>query len=341
VQLSHARDDQFPGLLVLLDGERGILKGEDREHLGELLALGEGLRLDGDRDDGFGEVHLFQEDGERLDSQGVAGLGGFQPYGDGDVPRLQALDLLGVVGVHPQETVDPLALLLADVVDDLAFLELPRIHAHVAEVSRLAVGLELEHEAERERVGLAGDLDGFILLDVVARGRGQIQGRGQIVHDRVQQRLHPDIAERSPAEHGGECAREGPLPDHGFHEIDGDLGTGEEVLGDFVRDVRELVDEVLPPFPRLGHARGLDGRGADGEPLVLLAETHLAHLHEVHEAFEVRFRSHGELQRQRVRAELRPHLLEHPVEVRTDPIQLVDVGNARHVVAVRLVPDRL
>ena len=62
--------------------------------------------------------------------------------------------------------------------------------------------------------------------------------------------------------------------------------------------------------------------------------------HEVDHALEIRFGAHGQLQRHGHRAELRLHLLQHAVEVRPDPVQLVDVGDAGNVVAVRLVPDR-
>ena len=123
VQLSHARDDELTGLHVLLHGEGRILQREHVQDLLELLALGEGLRLDGHRDDRLGEMHLFQEDGEGLHAEGVAGPGALQPDHDGDVPRLHVVDLLGVVGVHPQEPVHPLALLLGDVEDRLAFLD--------------------------------------------------------------------------------------------------------------------------------------------------------------------------------------------------------------------------
>ncbi len=136
MQLPHSRNDELPCLHVLLYGEGRVFQGQNVQDLLQLFPLREGLRLDGHRDDGNREMHLFQQDRECLHAKGVPGLGTLQPDHDRDVPGLHVVELLGMVGVHPQQTVHPLPFLLCDVEDGLAFLDPAGVHPHVAEVAR-------------------------------------------------------------------------------------------------------------------------------------------------------------------------------------------------------------
>src|SRR4051812_9547451 len=73
VQLAHAADDRLRRLRIGMDAERRIFFGQLRERDAELVLIGFGLRLDGDRDDRVWEAHRFQDDRMRLIAQRVAG----------------------------------------------------------------------------------------------------------------------------------------------------------------------------------------------------------------------------------------------------------------------------
>ena len=83
------------------------------------------------------------------------------------------------------------------------------------------------------------------------------------------------------------------------------------------------------------------GDRRSGDIVAVLAPPELPHCHEVDDALEAAFATYGKGDGDGLGAQLRAHLLEHSVEVRAHPVHLVDVGDARHMVAVGLVPDRL
>ena len=74
-----------------------------------LLLAGLGLGLDGNPDNGLGELHGLQNDGSLLVAQGVAGGGVLQAHDGGDVAGVDRLDVLPVIGVHLQDAANPLA----------------------------------------------------------------------------------------------------------------------------------------------------------------------------------------------------------------------------------------
>ena len=65
------------------------------------------------------------------------------------------------------------------------------------------------------------------------------------------------------------------------------------------------------------------------------------HLDQVDDAAEVLAGADRHLDRDRIRMQSRAHALDGVVEVRPGPVHLVDEGEARNPVAVRLTPDRL
>ena len=56
-QLAHAGDDGLAGLVVGGHAEGRVLLGELLQREAHLVLLGLGLRLDGDVDNGLGELH--------------------------------------------------------------------------------------------------------------------------------------------------------------------------------------------------------------------------------------------------------------------------------------------
>ena len=104
------RDDDLAGLVVGPHAEGRVLGLQLAEALAELLLVGLGLRLDGQRDDRLGELHRLEDDRVLLVADRVAGGHAPQADGGGDVARVDLLDLLALVGVHLEEAADALGL---------------------------------------------------------------------------------------------------------------------------------------------------------------------------------------------------------------------------------------
>ena len=98
MELAHAADDGLAGLLVGVDAEGRVLHLEAVERDAHLVLVGLRLRLDRDVDDGLGELHPLEDDRVVLGGERVAGRGGAEADGGGDVAGVDLLDLLALVG---------------------------------------------------------------------------------------------------------------------------------------------------------------------------------------------------------------------------------------------------
>ena len=115
VELAHSAKDGLTGFLVGGDAEGRVLGGELRERDAELLLVGLGLRLDGDLDDGLGELHLLEDHGLDRVAEGVARAGILEAGERDDVAREGFLDVFAVVRVHQEHAADALLLVAARV----------------------------------------------------------------------------------------------------------------------------------------------------------------------------------------------------------------------------------
>ena len=152
MQFAHAGDDDLAGLLVGLNIERRIFGHQLLQADAELLLVGLGLRLDGERDDGLREVHRLEHDRLFLVAQRVAGRDALQADSRGDVTRVDFLDFLALVRVHLQQSADALGALLGRVVDGRARGEHAGIHAEERELPDERVSHDLECERGERRV---------------------------------------------------------------------------------------------------------------------------------------------------------------------------------------------
>ncbi len=246
--------------------------------------------------------------------------------------------------MHHQDAPDPLGLAGRDVEHARAGLELAGVDAEVGQLADERVGHDLEGQRReglrlvgrarrRAAFGLAADR-----LDAL-HGR-HVERRGQVVDDRVEQRLHALVLERGPAQHGREGDRERGLANRRLQQRLRDLGLLEDQLEELVVEVRDLLEQML--------ARGGGGVGQLGRDLALVllgAEVvevvDRAHLDQVDDAGEVALGADRQLDRHRVRAEAVDHRLHAAREVGADAVHLVDVGDPRDAVLVGLAPDRL
>jgi hypothetical protein len=120
--------------------------------LTELLLLGLGLRLDGDRDHRLREVHALQDDRMSLFAERVTRRGELHAERGADVARLDLFDLFALVCVHQHQTADALALLLDRVHHRGAAGDLTGVHAQEGQLPDERIVEDLEREGGERRV---------------------------------------------------------------------------------------------------------------------------------------------------------------------------------------------
>ena len=202
VQLAHAGDDDLAGLVVGAHAERRVLFREPRERLCELVLVGLRLGLDGQPDDGLGERDRLEQDLVRLVAQRVPGRDLLEADGGGDLAGAHGLALLAAVGVHLEDAPDALLAARGRVVDVRAGLEHAGVDPEVRQLADERVGHDLEGERAERLVEARLALELLAGLRVDAVHRALVERRGQVVDDRVEQRLDALVLERRAAQDG-------------------------------------------------------------------------------------------------------------------------------------------
>ena len=299
------------------------------------------LRLDGDRDDGVGELHALEDDRLALVAERVARGGVAETDGRHDVARVDLLDLLALVGVHLEEAPDAFLLPLHRVVDVGARRHHARIHAEERERADVRVAHDLEGE---RREGLVVACEALLLVTRVrvdaADGR-HVERRRQVRDHRVEQRLDALVLEGAAADHGDELHLQRAGADRRADVRLGDRLTVQITLHERLADVGNRLEKLLAR--RLGGATDVGGDlllpVARTEALVL--PHHRLHGDEIDDAAEIVLDAERQLDHDRVGPEALANLADDAVEVRADAVHLVDEGDTRNVVAVGLAPDGL
>ena len=135
----------------------------------------------------------------------------------------------------------------------------------------------------------------------------------------------------------GQAPRTQPFADL----VDAELAALDELAEQPLVAIGRRLDELGAIVARLRRERGRDLALDDAHPERLVVPTNGFHRDEIDDAFELVLGADRQLQRDRLRLQALADLLEHSEEVRAGPIHLVDEGNARHAVIVRLAPDGL
>mmetsp|Transcript_32536 Transcript_32536/g.45133 ORF Transcript_32536/g.45133 Transcript_32536/m.45133 type:complete len:231 (+) Transcript_32536:487-1179(+) len=115
MELSHSFDDGLVGLLIARVAEGGILLSKLVKSGSQLLQVSLGLGLNGNLDDGVGEIHLLQDNGELFVRESLSRDGVLQSSDGNDVSSTSTLHILTIVGVHLKNSSNALFLALAGV----------------------------------------------------------------------------------------------------------------------------------------------------------------------------------------------------------------------------------
>ncbi len=104
MKLAHASDDCLTCFGVGVVFESRVFLRELLQRDAHFLLACLCLRLNGDADNGLGELHGLKDDRVALIAKGVARCGELNAYNRGDVTCVAYLYVLSVVGVHLQDS---------------------------------------------------------------------------------------------------------------------------------------------------------------------------------------------------------------------------------------------
>ncbi len=222
-----------------------------------------------------------------------------------------------------------------------------RVDADVGQATEEGVRDDLEREGREGLVAVGVTLDDLLfVLGVVRLDGGHVQGRGEVVHRRVEHRLHTAVLERRAAEHRVRLAGDGELADRALDLLGGELLAAEVLLQQRVVGLCDGLEQLLAVLLDL-----VDHVCRDLFDLVLGAHGHVAlgvagpHesalVDEVDDADEVVLGSDGQLQHERLRLQTADDRVDGEVEVSTQLVHLVDEADAGDVVLVGLTPHGL
>ena len=337
MQFSHTRDDGLSGLLIGIRLEGGIFLRQFNESHGHLFLSGLRLGFERKLNDGFGEYHLFENNGMFFVAERIARRGVFETYNGADIARIDFGNILSLVGVHLDETADSLLLFLRGVIHVGTGGQNAGVSAEIREGADKRVGRDLERKAS-ERFVVRGFSDFlFLRIGVDALDVIDVERAGKEINDGVEQELNALVLIRRPAEHGNcfhfKAARTKSRNDFLFGEVSvfkiffhqlvaGGSGFLDKLCAVFVRELFQIV--------------------GNGLLAVVLAEVVVIdfgfHSDEVDDSAESIFFSDGKFDGHGIRAEsFADHSL-HAEEIRAVDIHFVDVGDTGNLIGIRLAP---
>mmetsp|Transcript_67250 Transcript_67250/g.146582 ORF Transcript_67250/g.146582 Transcript_67250/m.146582 type:complete len:536 (+) Transcript_67250:681-2288(+) len=344
MQLPHALDDGLVPLVIAAETERGILSCKLHQSRVHLVDLRLRLCLTGHLDDRLGEVHLLQHDLIIHGAQGVSRGRVLEPDDRNDVTCARGLDLLTGVGVHEHHASKTLLRLRARVVEGVSRLHHAGVDAEEGQGAHVGVVGNLEGEAgERGLVNTLPFQRLLLVLGVLALNWREVSGRGQVVQDCVQQRLHALVLEGSATQDWHEGHADASLPNALLQHLLRRLLTGLQISFQHLLVLLHcILDQLLPILlDEVLHAlRDVVRHLKFGSHLLALPDYRL-HCDEVIEAL-IRLRlANRKLDGHGFAAQLRHHHLHVLVEISTCSVHFVDEAHSRHLVLVGLAPDGL
>src|SRR5207247_4182924 len=137
-----------------------------------------------------------------LIAKGVARRDVPQSDQGGDVSREYLFDILSFAALDDHEPADPLAFAGPRVVNRVTLGELAGINSEENQLAGVSVGPQFERERTKLVVVAGLDRDDVVGTRLVALGRRDVQGAGQIINHGVEQRLDGLFLEGRTAENG-------------------------------------------------------------------------------------------------------------------------------------------
>ena len=253
---------------------------------------------------------------------------------------MQFVNFVTVVGLHQHDTPDALFLALHRVPHRIAFLQRPGVDADKGQLADVGVGHQFERQ-RRQRLIVARMAFRRLAFLIHALYRRNIQRRRHQLHHRVEHALHAFVFKGAPAEHRLDLPLHRALAQTGDDLRLVQLAGFEVFIHQRVAGLRRRRDHFLPPLAGSRQQIVRDRPVAEGHALGGVIPQDGAHFHQVDDAGEMLFSANGDHNRHRVSLQAVDHHLHHAEEVRAGAVHLVDEGQPRDMVFIRLAPDGL
>ncbi len=320
--------------------KRRVFLRQPAQRDAHLLLVGLGLGLHRLGDHRLREHHALEQDHVVGIAERLARRDFLQAHAGGDVAGAHFLDFRALVGVHLQQAPDAVFLALDRVVDGVAGIQHARIHPDERELADVRVGHQLERE-RGELLAVVGLAEGLGFAVVHSLDRRDVDRRRQVVDHRVEHRLHALVLERGAAQHRHDLARDRALAQAVLEVLEREVTLLEVLVHQVLVGFGGRLEHLLAPLLAGVEELGRNLRQLELHSLGRVVPDDRLHADQVDHAGERVLGTDRHLDRHRVGAQTRAHLIVDLEEIGADPIHLVDEGEARHGVLVGLAPDRL
>jgi len=242
--------------------------------------------------------------------------------------------------VHLQNTADALLLLLGGVEHGGTGIQHTGVDSDKGQPAYEGIGGNLERQGGEGGVVGSGALVLLLSVRIHALDGGDVQGRGHIIHDGVQQLLHALVLVGRSAGHGNQQVLNGALAQSLPDELTGDLLLLQGQFHNLIVQVGAGVDELGTVL--LGQLHHVLRDGLHTHVLAQIVIVYVGiHLHQVDDPLEGLLGSDGKLDGNGVALKAVMDHIEHVVKVGAHDVHLIDIDHAGDLIVVSLAPYRL
>ena len=337
MELTHAGDDGLTSFLVGVGSEGRVFFRELGKSDRHFFLTGLCFRLDCQVDNGFGELHRFQNDRMLGITEGVAGGRVFQAHRGVDIARIAYVDIFSVVRVHLKDTAHALRISLAGIEYGSTCFNGTRIDAEEAKLSDVGVGSNLERQCRKRRVVARRSCFLFLRIRVGSLDVGNIGRSGHIVHNRVKQLLHTLVLIRGTAADRHHLVGNGGLADHRLDLFNGDFLTAKIFFHQGFVLLGKMLQQFLAILLSKLHHIFWNCFLAHVLAHVIIIDVGF-HFHEVDNPSEKCFGADRQLDGNSITFQTLFHHADYAIEIRAHDVHLVDIAHTGNIVFVRLTP---
>ena len=299
MQLAHPGNDRLAGLLVSMQTKRRIFRRQPLQGDTHFLLIGFGFRFNRQRNHRLRELHPFEGNHRIRGAQRVAGSDILQADAGGNIPGVQFVHLMAIVGLHQHDASDAFFLAFHRIPHRIAFFQRPGIDADKGQLSDIGVGHQLEGQRRERFVVVRVTFSGLPFL-IHALNRRDIQRRWHQLNHRIEHPLHAFVFKRAAAQHRLDFALHRTLAQSGNDFRLAQLAGFEILIHQFVVGFRRRRDHFLPPQPGGFHEIVRHRRIAEGHPLGGVVPQNGAHFDEIHHPGKVLFGANRDHNRYRI-----------------------------------------
>ena len=242
--------------------------------------------------------------------------------------------------MHPQDTSDAFALARAHVHDGHAIGEFPRIDSAKRQTTDKRIHHNLKGKSRKGLIVIrAAQNLHFSIIRIQPHHRGQIKGTGQVINDRIQQRLNSLILKRRTAKNGNHLLCHCRLTNGGLEHGILDRSIVKKQSHNVVIKISDSLNEDIP-----GNFRLFNKLRGNIYFFIILPQFIIINngfeIDDINHTHKTIFNANRKLNRHGIRAQSILHLRNNACKIRSHTIHFINERNARDVVLISLSPDR-